>query len=431
VLDRSFESSLLVTQWQGSSEGNILFPLDPNTGEALSAFPPLSLGHTFSYAISPDRQTLAVVSFPSESTYKGKLLLIDLPAWKTQHYELGLRGWVSSMVFSANGRQLAIAHGDTRHTLTVVNVEEGKITAQTDAGSFVSGLKFTESGEALMLYQPAIESSIGLTAHPPQVLLLAATDLTTRWSSKLEDVRDGIFPRDATVTQANFYEPGNAFYISPGLVFAPDRDALYVVHAETEHLTTVDFAAQTVQTLEIHPRLTWFERLLSLTAGIAHAKIADGRTRQAAISPDGEYLYTVGVNSSSFQDQGGNWQMEQSSLGLEIIQTRDGSRVDRIETDTSELSLSPDGRFLYLRNWGNSKDSIPWTEIYDTASGRILTRRTGLSAMPALLRNGKLLLVSTHSTAETSHHMSILSPDGSSVFAEWTAPEYVVWLDTR
>jgi hypothetical protein len=42
--------------------------------------------------------------------------------------------------------------------------------------------------------------------------------------------------------------------------------------------------------------------------------------------------------------------------------------------------------------------------------------------------NGEFLLASTYSTAETTHHMSILQPDGSTVLSEWTDNDYVYWL---
>ena len=428
VLDGTFETSLLVTGWKGGSEGNVLFPLDPATGATLSGYTPISLGYSSNHAFSPDRGTLAVVSYPNQATFNGSLFLIDLPAWKTRDLDLKLIGWVHTMVFSPDGKQLAIAHGDSSFKLTIVNLEEGTIAAQSQTDSYVSHLKFTEGGEALMLYHPTVDPANGLSAGPPQILLLDAADLTPLWSAELKDVRDGIYPKDENVTPSNIHEPGQAFYISPGLAFAPDRDALYVVHADSEQLTTVDFESQTVKTVDIQPKLTWFERLLSLTASVAHAKIGDGMTRQAAISPDGQFLYVVGVNNATFQDEQGNWDMEQTPLGLEIIQTSDGGRVERIETDTTELSLSPDGRFLYLRNWGNSEDNRPWTEIYDTSNGQLITRKTGISGMPALLMNGEFLLVSTYSTAETSHHMSVLEPDGSSVLEEWTSTEYVWWL---
>ena len=154
-------------------------------------------------------------------------------------------------------------------------------------------------------------------------------------------------------------------------------------------------------------------------------------TRQAAISPDGQFIYVVGVNSSTFQDEQGNWQMEQSPLGLEILQTSDGNRTAHVDTDTTELSLSPDGRFLYLRNWGNNQSNVPWTEIYDATSGKRIAHKTALSGTPALLMNGELVLVSTYSTSETSHHMSVLEPDGSRPLAEWTDSNYIWWLTAQ
>jgi len=329
------------------------------------------------------------------------------------------------MALSPDGKRLAIAHGESSYKLTMVNVEDGAITAQVKTDSFISRLKFTQSGDALMLYRPTFDLINQLKAPPPQVLLLDAADLSPRWSAELEGVHDGIFAKDDTITPAQLYEPGNALYLSPGLVFAPDRDALYVVHPDSEQLTTVNFDDQTVKTVEIKTKLTWFERLLSLSAGVAHAKIADGTNKQAVISPDGQFLYVMGITNATFQDQMGNLQMEQTRHGLEIIQTSDGSRLEHFETEATELSLSPDGRFLYMRNWGAGP---PWTEIFDTASRQLVEHKEKLFGTPALLVNGEALLVSTYSTSETSNFMSVLQPDGSSVLAEWRAPASVWWL---
>jgi DNA-binding beta-propeller fold protein YncE len=264
-----------------------------------------------------------------------------------------------------------------------------------------------------------------LSAGPPGVSLLNAADLKPRWTTELEEVRDGIFAKGENAAEANIHEPGQAFYINPGLAFAPDRDVLYVVHADAEQLTTVDFESQSVETVEIQARFTWFERLLSLTASVAHAKIGDGVMRQAAVSPDGQFLYVVGVNNMTVKDKWGNWQIEQTPLGLEIVKTSDGSRVSRFESKGTELSLSPDGRFLYLRNWGRN---TPSTEIFDTSSQQVILHKDKISAMPVLLMNGEFLLASTYSTSDTTHHMSVLQPDGSSVIAGWTDSESVWWL---
>ncbi|RPI91941.1 MAG: hypothetical protein EHM40_14400 [Chloroflexi bacterium] len=425
TLDGTLETSLLATTWDDSPEDNALFPLDPASGTALPGYEPIPLGYSSFSAYSPDRQTLAMVSFPTETTYEGSMLLIDLPAWKARRFELKLVGWVNAMAFSPDGRRLALAHGETYYQLTMFDLEQGVVETHAETDSFVSRLKFTSDGEALMVYSPTIDNTNGLSADPPQVLLLDAADLSPRWSAELENVRDGIFPKDETITHPELYEPGNALYLSPGLTFTPGQDVLYVVHADSKEMTTVDFQRQNVKTVDIQPRLSWFEQLLSLTAGVAHAKIADGTNKQAAISPDGQFLYIIGVNNASFQDKQGNWQMEQTPLGLEIIQTSDGSRVEHFETDATEFSLSPDGRFLYMRNWGSG---LPWTEIFDTSNRQLVARKEKLFATPALLVNGGALLTSTYSTSETSNHMSVLEPDGSRVLAEWTASESVWWL---
>ena len=428
VLDGTFETSLLVTVWKGLPEGTVLFPLDPSTGSALPGYDPISLGQTAFHAFSPDRRTLAVVTFQDQNTYNGSLMLVDLTTWKTRRFELGLDGWVSTMAFSPDGKRLAIAHGESRYKLTMIQVAEGVISAERKLDSFLARLKFTENGEALMLYSSTVHPTDQWKAGPPQVQLLDAADLNPRWSDALTDVRDGIYPKDDSVTPANIHEPGQAFYISPGLTFAPERDILYIVHADSEHLTTVNFESQRAETVEIQQRLSWFEQFLSLTAGVAQAKIGDGISRQAVISPDGRFLYVVGVNSVTFNDQQGNWQMERTPLGLEIIQTSDGSLVEQVETDTTEISISPEGCLLYLQKWGSPTENIPWTETFDIASQKIVARLDKVFASPVLLINGEFLLASTYSTAETTHHMSILQPDGLTVLSEWTDNDYVSWL---
>jgi hypothetical protein len=425
IVDGTFGTSLLATMWKGGSEGTVLFPLDPASGEALPGYQPIPLGYLSLHAFSLDRSKLAVVSFANESAFNGSLVLIDLPTWKRQRFDLELIGWVNAIVFSPDGTRVAIAHGQSNYKLTLVDLTQGVILAEEQTDSFVSHLKFAKSGDALMLYSSTVSTANGLSAGPPNISLLDAADLSPRWSVKLEGVRDGIFLKDENATEANIHEPGQAFYISPGLAFAPERDALYIVHADAEKLTTVDFEAQKINTVDIQARLTWFERLLALSAGVAHAKIGDGIIRQAVVSPNGEFLYVVGVNNMTVKDKWGNWQMEQTPLRLEILQTRDGSRLSRFESKGTELSLSPDGRFLYVRNWGKT---TPSTEIFDTVTQQVVLRKDKISAMPALLLNGEFLLTSTYSTSDTSHHMAILQPDGSSVLAEWTDHEFVWWL---
>ena len=431
IAEATFETSLLATEWKAGSQSILLYPLDPARGSALPGHEPIPLGGSYFHAFSPDRRSLAIVSFPNDSpshSANGSLLLIDLAAWKTRQFETELNGWVTAMVFSPDGTRLALTYGDYTNNLAIFDLQQGAITAQEQTDSLATRLKFTADGESLMLYMLNNQATgDGMSTSPPQVLLLDAADLSLRWTAELVGVRDGVFPTDEETTSANFYEPGRALYFSPGVAFAPNRDALHVVHADSGQLTTVDFDAQNIETLEIQTELSWFERLLSLTASVAHAKVGDGTSKQVAISPDGQFLYVVGVHNESFQDSLGNIQMSQTPLGLEIVRTSDGSRTAHVETQASELSLSPDGRFLYLRYWADHY-SVPWTEVFDTSGDQIITRKAGIYASPALRINGEPLLVSTYSPTENSHHMSVSQLEDLSVLSEWTAPSYIAWL---
>lgn len=423
--DAAFENSLLAVEWTGV-KGNQLFPLDPASGTALPGYEPISLGQNYSHAFSPDRRTLAAVVFPNQNSYKGKLMLVDLPVWKTQSFALKTSGWVTSMVFSPDGRQLAIAQGESTYALALFDLEQGVITAQTEEDFYITRMKFTADGKSLMLYGMTLQNrfTVNESAGAPQVRLLDAADLNPRWSAELEDVRDGVYPTDEAVA-IDYNQPGTAMYLSPALAFAPNQDVLYVVHADSDHLTTVDFSTKKIATVEIQDQLSWFERLLSLTASVAHAKVANGTSKLAAVSPNGQFMYVVGMRNESLQDKNGNWQMNQTPLGLEIIQTSDGSRVEHVETEASDLSLSTDGRFLYLRNW---MENAPWSEIFDISTNQVITHKAWIYAVPALRMNGEPLLVSTYSTSEFSHHMSIFQPDGLEMLTEWTGSNYFAWL---
>lgn len=423
----TLESSLLAVEWQGDVKGNLLFPLDPTSGAALPGYDPISLGQSYSHAFSPDRRTLAAVVFPHQNNYNGKLLLIDLPAWKTLSFVLKTSGWVTAMAFSPDGKHLAIAQGESTYQLTIFDLEQGVITAQTEDDSYITRLKFTADSESLMLYGMTIENRFTeneMSVGAPQVELRNVGDLSTGWIAELEGVRDGVYPTDETVA-IDYNQPGTAMYLAPALAFAPNRDTLYVVHADSDHLTTVDFSTRTIATVEIEDQLSWFERLLSLTAGVAHAKVADGTSKQAVISPDGQFMYVVGMRNESLQDKNGNWQMNQTPLGLGIIQTGDGSRLGHFETDATELSLAPDGLILYLRSWTNSG---PFTETFDISNLQITAHHEEMYASPALLMNGEPLLISTYSSSESENHISVLQPDGMKVLTEWTNPRYIAWL---
>jgi WD40 repeat protein len=422
--------------WQGNANGSYLVPIDPASGQPLADYDPIEIGQAISHAYSPDGNTLAVIGFASsENPRGGTLHMIDLGTWEDQAQEMQLQGYVNAMTFSPDGKRLAISYGNTLSQVLVFEVSKPLIKSKTavrqsSLNYLVYKMKFNADSSGLMLYGSEIENRYTvneMSPNPPLVTLLDTTDLSLRWETSLEGVRHGVVPKGENgEASPDLHQPGRSIYLFPGLAFAPDRDILYVAHPDEDVLTTVDFSAQKVSIAEIKPELSWIERLLSLTAGVAHAKIAEGTSKQVAISPDGQFLYIVGQRNDLIQDKDGNWQVIENPLGLQIVRAEDGSRLAYYDTEASELSISPDGRYLYLRELGG-KEVSHWTQIFDTSSNQPVTRMDGMWLMPTRRVNGEPVLVSSVWINDKGKHRNAIL-DSQSVLAEWISPDYLFWL---
>jgi hypothetical protein len=75
---------------------------------------------------------------------------------------------------------------------------------------------------------------------------------------------------------------------------------------------------------------------------------------------------------------------------LQVIDTADGSEVDRMKSEAYEIDLSDDGTTLYLRGATNDR---PWTDLLDANSLKTITRVDGQLLFPAQTLSGKSLVV--------------------------------------
>ena len=431
--------SVPVAVWTDKSKEDSLVPIDPHTGQALPDYEPISLGQSSYQAFSPDQHTLAVVGFVSGSHPNGgSLHLIDLNTWTEQVQELRLDSYINAMVFSPDGRQLAIAYGDVQsHVLILYGnppVTSKTAIRETALDFYVYSMKFNRDGSGLMLYGSKIDNRYTVnetSPDPPVAVLLDSADLSVRWQTSLNGVHHGILPKDGNgIATPDLTQPGQAIYLYPGLAFAPDSDVLYVVHADEDKLTVVDFAAQKVTTLDIKPQLSWFERLLSLGAIDAHAKVAEGTRKDAAISPDGKFLYVVGQRSELGETTGNETQVNNIPLGLQIVRTSDGSRVALYDTDAQELSISADGRYLYLRSWGVSP-GIGQTQVFDTTTDQTISSLDGTWLVPTRRINGAPILASSvWMNDKYISHNSIVDPQNLSIMTQWDSADTLTWLPT-
>jgi len=431
--------SILAVLWEDSGEGHFLLPIDPATGQALANYEPISLGQSYSYAFSPDLHRLVIVGFITpQYPHGGSLHLIDLETWEDNVQELRLDASVNAMDFSPDGKRLAIAYGNNESRILVLNVnlpfEKLESSALQETMDFlVNKMKFTSDGSGLMVYGYRTEdpsTPYQVNIEPPIVTLLDSTDLKVRWQDSLEGVQHGVVPKDQSGDESvDIFQPGQAVYYFPGLTFTPQHDILFVVHPGEDKLTNVDFDTQKISSVGIKPKLSWFERLLSLGAGVAHAKVAEGTTKHAVVSPDGQFLYIVGVRSELADSEGDEWQINNIPLGLQIVRTEDGSLINRYDTEASDVSLSYDGQYLFLQGWSQT-DGSAWTQIFDTVTHQPLTRvQDNTWLVPTRRLNGTPILVSSvYINSEDRQHYVIVDPGDLSTLVEWGSTDYLDWL---
>jgi hypothetical protein len=421
-------SQVLPALLVNAANRGLLYPIDPASGQALPDFEPIPLGKAYNYAFSPGADRLAFVS------EAGQLTLIDLATWEYETFNLPLPRPAYQVTYSPDGERLAVAGGNRTSSLALIDTSQGRLVAESSLDFLIYQMKFTGDGSGLMVYGSEIQKRFTvneMSPDPPWVALLDGADLSTRWTQALPGVQHGIVPTDSA-REAGELDPvedlhhsGQAIYLLPGLAFAPHRDTLYVAHAGDDMLTVVDFSARQVGTLEIHDQMSWIERLLSVGAGRARAKVAAGTALSAAISPDGRSLYVVGQTSSTGEQTGDEIQIQHTALGLQIIDTADGSRRGWYESSATELSLSPDGASLYLRAWG---EDLPWTEVFDIASGQVKSRLEGQYAAPVRGMDGRMLLASSQGLAGDNYRYVFTDPASLQVVGEWTSQGYLSWV---
>lgn len=423
-----YETSVLAALWDAKTRAHQILPVEPSSGEAVPGYAPIVVGVNYYYTYSPNRKTLVVVGYRSEFSSDPVLHVIDLNSWHETKIPLDGKGWTGGLAFSPDGSSVAIGLNDNESALLVVDAEKNRVLAQIEPGFEISRLKFTSDSSAVMAYGKVIVNRFTAneqTSGFAKAALFDARDLNLLWSAELKGVREGIYPADEETagTTALHENPEAAIYLYPGLVFAPDRDNLYVVHADEDKLTTVDFGSRSVNTVGVRPKLSWLERIFLLTTGVAHAKVANGTSRSAVISPDGTTIYTIGYRNESSQFSNGEWTFTQTPLGLQAIDAGDGTERVNLEISAAGLWITPDGSSLLLHNWNEP----PSTDVLNARTLRITGHFDNTTLVPARRMNGTTLLLSSVTIENNRTQMSAYSMDGE-LLGEWLADGYGAWL---
>jgi hypothetical protein len=389
-----FSLSALAVQRASDSDRLLLSPVDPETGYALSGHTPIDLGVNFYYRVTPDGKTLIFSSYPSAQPSRAAVRFLDLSGWsETVGLQLTSRGWTSALAISPDGSRLALATVEARQSsLWLVDIDNHILLAHIQTPLFIAGMDFTADNEGLMLYGRQERTDTGLSQGPPVAEFRSAQDLELLWSRTLKSVRDGFEPN--AEFKGDSREPGAGTTYRPAAVFAPSAHTLYIVHADSDQLTRVDFARKSTLTRDIQPGRSWFERLLALGTGTAHAKVQDGKERQAVISPDGKIVYSLGVQNELTKKSNGTWKLKQTPLQLQAIRVEDAIELFRSQAAGDSLSLSADAPTILVHRWDYARGEVGGTVEVSAKGGVVIREAPGLELRPTRRLDGSPLLVS-------------------------------------
>ena len=260
-----FPRAALLAKLDNESQMLLLSPVDPTTGTALAADAPIRLGVNFYYRFTPDRKSLIFASYLSTDPSRATLHIVDLASWHDESaIQITSKGWPSALTVSRDGALFAIVIVQPKDSsLWLVDAVKHVVLAHHVMPLLVTSMQFTGDHQGLMLYGRQEDPNTSLSGGPPIAQLLSARGLDMLWSRTLKDVRDGFEPNQTFTGSA--HDPGAGTTFRPAVVFAPDTDVMYIVHAGEDKLTRVDFAKKSALTLDVRPAASWFEQLLAFT----------------------------------------------------------------------------------------------------------------------------------------------------------------------
>ncbi|MFN8494689.1 MAG: hypothetical protein U0350_44215 [Caldilineaceae bacterium] len=401
--------------------------IDPATGQPLPAYPPFMLGNSPVIKHSPHRRTLAVIDYPNNQDLTGgRLKFIDLSTWQVITTTLTFDNVYDSFLFSPDGKRLVVYFPKYSwppgKELRVIDIAQRRLIADRELDFSPRQICFSLDGQWLLIY--GIDGSLEYTVNPQaRVAILRSTDLQIVWQQILPGIRDGLFNPNPNISPHE--NPEHTTLWEPAAVFAPDGTHLYLVHADENRLTTVDFAARTVQTVTITQAASWMERLLVLTAHPAKAKVFNGTTKQAAIAPDGKQLY-VATLEHIFKDN----TYTEIAQNVQVIDVTSGAEIAQIASHARAITVAPDGTRLYLAGWENDlarPDPNEWTEIFSTAPLQRVAKLQDRAIALGQRLDGTPILLSTLIGQDGRWEAATFDPQSLQLIHVWTQQQSSEW----
>ena len=363
-----------------SGQELVMRPLDPETMEPLTGYDPISLGHHYTHAFSPDGRTMAVIIWPVETGgagWGGKLYLIDLTDWTMTDTGVEIEQNTGTLLYSQDGRALYWtlpttthpAHGMTRdYDLYRLDLDTG---LQETVASFTSSfspseLRIFRAGTRLAIWGQSVDPN-NIVDGPPHVIIV---DL------KADEIVADIEIPNVKAWQHQEIDGGTVSYriYQPGLAWDLERELLYIAHADEDRITAVDLREGVVKIQsDISRPRSLLDRFVDWVAPSAAAKSTPWTSKQAVLSPDGSRLYVAGRYEEFTENEDGEI-VRTDATDLVIVDTERIEEIDRVDLGTIVgMQTAPDGQHLLVRSY----DSVARTTGHrltklDMATGEVI-----------------------------------------------------------
>jgi WD40 repeat protein len=433
------ETSMPVYQWNEAQNRYEIHRMDLSTGQDVPSYKPFVVGENEFIGpntLSPNGQKLAIASANGEYCYPSGggtacmgrtdvLHIIDQQAWQEITATLPGKGWAGPILFSPDSRQLALIFNEAKSsTVMLFDTNTGRLVAQQEIAFQPSLLEYTSDGATLVLYGQPLGSNPGISKpDSPSIVLMDASTLKIQWEREIPNIVSGSW----CVEKCNASHGEQTFAEwTPVVVLSPAGNELYIVHADNERLTTVHFDTRTMETTEIQKVKTWFERLLSFDAKVAHAKgNVNGTFKAGVLSPDGTRLYVVGYSMTTTLDTNGEAQQRKEQLGLEVIEVASGNKLSSADSKAMWIKITSDGVHLILGNWGEGQ-----IEIIDTTTLKTVTRLPQDEVVITRTMDGQQIVLGSQS-GHSLTKLSVFDPITFHIVRSWSlATPYASWVST-
>ena len=380
---------------------------DAATGATMEGYAPIPLERFAAVGPSNDLTQLALITYRNNDQLRdGQLKFLDLSTWQVLTTTLTFDEAYDTPLYSADDAHLLIVEQSQAaydsNLLHLVNVASGELLAEQRLDFYPRNIQFTPDDRAIMIY-----GTSGTTGAQSHVLLLDATTLEIVWQAQIEGLLNGQVMKEGSTDWLD------GFFWQPAAAFALDQPMLYIVHADQERLTTVNFAAQSIDTQATTKPLSWIERLLMLTARPVYAKMANGITKQAMLSPDGTHLYVIGTDQHVEAVTDHENEFVQTSLGLTVIDLASRQISAKVETKAQSITVDPEHGRIFLHGWATGDISsllTEWTEVLDADTLTSLDFIENQSIAAARRLDGTPILLGTATLANGQTELAILDP---------------------